>query len=93
MAKDKTAKAHPDQQHFEGTEPERNERVHAAARAYRKVRDTRIKASAAEKIGKQTLIDTMKEEGIAVYVDPDGYTVTVDTKQNVHLSDSDDEGE
>lgn len=86
-------KTHPDQLHIPGAEPERNARIHAAARAYRKVRDARIAASAAEKVGKTKLIDTMKEEDVAVYVDPNGYTVTVDTKQNVHLSDAEKNGE
>jgi hypothetical protein len=85
--KTKAPKEHPDQQHMPGLEPERNVRIHGAAKAYKKVRDARMTASAAEKVGKDKLIEVMKEEGMDVYQDPSGYIVTLNGVYNVKLAD------
>lgn len=86
-AKERPARSHPDQQHIEGLEPERNKRVHDAARAYRKVRDARMAATKSEVAGKDKLIEVMKEEGCEVYNDPSGYAVILNGTLNVKLVD------
>lgn len=87
MAKVKEPKEHPEQQHIEGMEPVRNPKIHAAAQAYKRVRNARMRATEAETAGKEKLIETMEEEGCEVYSDPSGYIVTVNNKRNVRLQD------
>ncbi len=55
------------QEYIPGTEPEKNTRVHNAAKRYAKVRDERITANKVEKDAHETLLGTMLEEGLEHY--------------------------
>lgn len=65
MAKAKQARE--DQSYIPGTAPEKNDKVHAAAKRYAKLRDARIAANKEEKDSHDTLLGTMVEQGIDVY--------------------------
>lgn len=62
MAKAKQARE--DQGYIPSIAPEKNDKVHAAAKRYAKLRDARIAAGKEEKASHDTLLGTMVEQGI-----------------------------
>lgn len=61
------SKPNAEQGYIEGMEPEKNNRVHAAALRYAKLRDVRMAANKEEKEAHDTLLGTMMEEGLENY--------------------------
>ena len=85
--KEPKEKIHPDQQFIPGAEPERNEKIHKAAYAYRKARDARMGLTEDEVEAKNKLLEVMKGEKVEVYNDPSGYSVILNHNDNVKLQD------
>lgn len=84
MAKTKE-RVRSEQQYIEGTAPEKNERVHRAARRYIKERDIRILANAAEKEAHDHLLAVMTELGLDSYEYGD-IKVFVDAKKKCKVT-------
>lgn len=85
------------QKEIPGTERPKHPQVDAAAEAYVKVRDKRIKLSADEKASKQALTDAMRAAKVSVYRDDEaGLVVTLTEKTDVkvtEVNDAPDEGD
>lgn len=99
MAKKKTEaeiEATPEQGHFDGMAPEKNRKVHAAARRYVARRNERIAANAEEKDAHDSLLIAMHDEGLTNYV-YDDIEVHIDAHEKCKVkcggdkSESDDE--
>ena len=56
-----------EQEYLPGTAPEKNDRVHRAARRYVKLRDARMAANEEEKAAHTSLLETMIEERLESY--------------------------
>lgn len=92
MAKKKSAGGadRPDTAYIPGTEPEKNERVHAAAKRYMKLRDKRMAANVEEKESHDTLLGIMTEEGLEYYKYQD-IEVAIDAKKKCKVAKPDPE--
>ena len=63
----KRSRTGAEQEYLPGTAPEKNDRVHRAARRYAKLRDARMDANEQEKSAHTTLLETMIEEQLESY--------------------------
>ena len=63
----KRSRTAAEQEYLPGTAPEKNDRVHRAARRYAKLRDARMDANEQEKSAHTTLLETMIEEHLESY--------------------------
>lgn len=92
MAKAKRQRS--EQEYIPGTEPVKNNRVHAAAKRYAGERDVRIQANKDEKAAHDTLLSIMLEEGLEAYEYGD-ISVTIDAKRKcvVRVGGADRNGE
>ena len=82
MAKARTS---GEQEFIPGTEPEKNERIHKAAKRYAKLQDARRAAGEEEKDSHDTLLATMLDEKVEHYTYGDVCAV-IDNKRKCKVS-------
>lgn len=84
-ARKKKAPRKGTQEFLTGLGPQRNERVYAAAKIYRKLMGERVAASNKETDAHATLLSIMLEEGLTAYNDGDINLVISAGKQKVKI--------
>lgn len=80
-----------DTQYMPGVGPEKNQRVHDAAKRYMRLRDKRIAANVEEKEAHDTLLGVMTEEKLEYYKYQD-IEVAIDAKKKCKVAKPDPEG-
>lgn len=73
------------QEHLPGTEPERNERVYAAAKIYRDLMRKRVLATNKETDAHNDVLNIMHDEGLTAYNDGDINLILSTGKEKVKI--------
>lgn len=79
------ARTNGEQEFIPGTEPEKNDRIHKAAKRYAKLRDARQAAGKEEKDSHDTLLATMTEENVSHYTYGD-IDVAIDNRRKCKVT-------